>query len=95
MAISYHIVDMKANKITKKRVADFDRLLMILNKKPLPRCAGEGLLFAFYWIPLKSKPSSQAPAASHTPRRHFSSKGLSSPAFFRRSVKVRLPPWRA
>ena len=61
-------------------------------KAPLPQ-AGEGR-FAYhsYSMPLKSNLSSQALAVSHTPRRHASPKGLSSPAFSSRPVKVRLPP---
>ncbi len=41
-----------------------------------------------------SQLSNQASAWAHTPRRQDSSKGFSSPAFFRSSVNTLLPPWR-
>ncbi len=40
----------------------------------------------------KSNSSSHFRAVSHTPRRHFSSNGLCSPAFSKSCVKVLLPP---
>ena len=76
------------SKLTRSKSSQYRKT------RPFPSRNGLVLLSGFfpYAMPVRSKLSRRLPAASHTPAKHFSSKGLSSPAFLSSSVNTRLPP---